>query len=170
MSRRWYTIQLLPQLRQTAATNLSRQGFEAFFPLLRLRITRKKETIVPLFKGYAFVHLDLDEDRWRSVNGTYGVVGLIPKHLVRPQPNVEGFVERLKEHDPVTETQFDETLAEFHPGADVMVKDSHRWLAKERGVVSKDKGKLLEIIFNLPGGHKSYIMLARDQLEPVEDS
>ena len=31
----------------------------------------------PLFPGYLFVSLDLTRDRWRSINSTYGVLGLI---------------------------------------------------------------------------------------------
>jgi transcriptional antiterminator RfaH len=33
--------------------------------------------LVPLFPGYLFVRLDLEIERWRSINGTFGVIRLL---------------------------------------------------------------------------------------------
>ena len=42
---------------------------------LKLRHARKTEIVLcPLFPGYVFVCLDIGEQRWRAVNGTFGVV------------------------------------------------------------------------------------------------
>ena len=46
------------------------------------------------FPRYLFVGLDLDRDRWRSVNGTYGVASLVMQNS-RPHPVPRGVVEAL---------------------------------------------------------------------------
>ena len=49
----------------------------------------------PIFPRYLFVVLDLDRDRWRSVNGTFGVARLVMMAGDRPQPAPHGVVEAL---------------------------------------------------------------------------
>jgi transcriptional antiterminator RfaH len=45
------------------------------------------ETVLaPLFPGYVFVSFDVDNDQWRSINGTFGVRRLISFDPARPQP------------------------------------------------------------------------------------
>ncbi len=48
----------------------------------------------PFFPRYLFVHLDLGRDKWRSVNGTFGVASLIMEGE-RPKPVPPGVVESL---------------------------------------------------------------------------
>jgi transcriptional antiterminator RfaH len=50
---------------------------------------------MPVFPGYIFVNLDLERDRWHSVNGTIGVGYLIASGD-RPTPVPLGVVEALK--------------------------------------------------------------------------
>jgi transcriptional antiterminator RfaH len=62
-----------------------------------VRHARKLRTIrAPVFPRYLFVVLDLQRDRWRSVNGTFGVAGLIMANQL-PQPVPGGVVETLHE-------------------------------------------------------------------------
>ena len=59
------------------------------------RHARKIETVrAPFFPGYLFVHLDLTCQRWRSVNGTFGVSRLVMQGD-RPAPAPHGVVEAL---------------------------------------------------------------------------
>ena len=52
--------------------------------------------LAPFFPGYLFVRLDLEQERWRSINGTIGVIRLVAFGSGgRPAPLPEGFVERL---------------------------------------------------------------------------
>jgi transcriptional antiterminator RfaH len=81
-----------------AAAHLENQGFSVFIPRRRKirRHARKIETVlVPFFPGYLFVALDLTRDRWRSVNGTYGVAGLV-MHGEAPASVPRGIVETLQ--------------------------------------------------------------------------
>ena len=86
-----------PHRESTAQHNLDRLGFRSFTPRTRrtIRHARKlRNVLVPLFPGYVFVILDLSRDRWRTVNGTFGVVSLI-MGAEHPIPVPSGIVEAL---------------------------------------------------------------------------
>jgi transcription antitermination factor NusG len=82
-----------------AQTQLEAQGYRTFLPRFRktIRHARKLSTVnAPFFPGYLFISLDLDRDRWRAVNSTLGVTGLIMGEG-RPISVACGIVERLAE-------------------------------------------------------------------------
>ncbi|BCX19572.1 MAG: transcription antitermination protein NusG [Geminicoccaceae bacterium] len=95
---RWYCVHTQPRREAWAFENLSRQGFRGWLPLLArtVRHARRVRTVATaLFPRYGFVALDLARDRWRSVNGTFGVIGLIMDGD-RPRPVPRGVVEGLQ--------------------------------------------------------------------------
>jgi transcriptional antiterminator RfaH len=95
---RWYCVHTQPKREAWAFENLSRQGFRGWLPLLArtVRHARRVRTVATaLFPRYGFVALDLARDRWRSVNGTFGVIGLIMDGD-RPRPVPRGVVEGLQ--------------------------------------------------------------------------
>lgn len=76
----WYVVQTRHLCEMRAAQELANQGFEVFLPrYLRKRRHARKVSLVaaPLFPGYLFVSLDPARQRWRSINGTYGVARVI---------------------------------------------------------------------------------------------
>jgi transcription elongation factor/antiterminator RfaH len=96
---RWYAVKSQPRREHHAALCLRKQDFPAFLPCHRRsrRHARKIDTVLaPLFPGYLFVSLDLARDRWRSVNGTRGVCGLVMQGE-RPAPVPRGIVEALNQ-------------------------------------------------------------------------
>lgn len=96
--RRWYAVQCLSNREAGAAAHLENQDFPVFLPRRRKtrRHARRIETVlVPFFPGYLFVTLDLSRDRWRCVNGTYGVASLVMNGEV-PAPVPNGIVECLQ--------------------------------------------------------------------------
>ena len=96
-NERWYVVRTLPQRERQASLQLLNQGFRAFVPLYlkNRRHARKLETVsAPLFPRYLFVVLDRTRDRWRSINGTFGVDRLLTQGG-EPQPVPHGVVERL---------------------------------------------------------------------------
>ncbi len=95
---RWFAVHSLPHREAGAQQQLENQGFHTFLPrcLKTRRHARKLETVLaPIFPRYLFVVLDLDRDRWRSVNGTFGVARLVMMADDRPQPAPHGVVEAL---------------------------------------------------------------------------
>ncbi len=94
---RWYVVHTQPNAEARAKVNLENQDFETFLPKRVKTVThaRRRRTIaVSFFPRYLFVRLDVDHQRWRSVNGTIGVARLLT-HNDRPQPVQAGIVEAL---------------------------------------------------------------------------
>jgi transcriptional antiterminator RfaH len=94
---RWYVVHTLPHRELQAERQLAAQGFRPFLPRQRktVRHARKLRTVnAPFFPRYLFVALDLSRDRWRSVNGTFGVARLVTGEDY-PLPVPVGLVEGL---------------------------------------------------------------------------
>lgn len=93
----WFAVNTLPRSEARARTNLERQGFACFSPLLSTtnRSGRRLLTrLSPLFPSYIFVALDLQQPGWRSVDSTYGVRGLV-KQAGCPSPVPRQYVNAL---------------------------------------------------------------------------
>lgn len=95
---RWYLVQTKSGQELTAEQNLLRQNFRSFLPRAwkTVRHARKIQNLITsYFPGYLFVRLDLTRDRWRSINGTFGVVRLVSAGE-RPLAAPPGLVEDLQ--------------------------------------------------------------------------
>lgn len=76
----WFAVQTQPHKENLAAQELRNQGFEVYLPRyqkLRRHAGRAEIVAAPLFPRYLFAGIDLEVQRWRSVNGTRGVSGLV---------------------------------------------------------------------------------------------
>jgi transcription antitermination factor NusG len=95
--RRWFAVNTQPHLENRALLNLRTQGFCAFLPRRQktTKHARQFRTVAaPLFPGYLFVAFDLGRERWRAINGTFGVRSLVMAGE-RPQSVPSGVVEAL---------------------------------------------------------------------------
>jgi transcriptional antiterminator RfaH len=96
--KHWYVVHAQPACEARAGMHLAAQGYTIFCPSARktVRHARKStDKLVSLFPGYLFVSLDLSRDRWRSINGTRGVLRLLTQGDV-PQAVPAGIVETLQ--------------------------------------------------------------------------
>ena len=78
--KRWYVVYTRARGEAWAAGNLVKQGFEVYFPKIRKEVRharRIRSVLAPLFPRYLLVRLDTERQRWRSVNGTFGVSHII---------------------------------------------------------------------------------------------
>lgn len=104
----WYVVQTQPHRENVAEAHLRRQGFATFQPRHR-RTTRHARQFrtreMPLFPRYLFVAFDIDRDRWRSINGTVGVVRLLSAGDV-PLPVPRRIVEQLCAPDVTAQAVF----------------------------------------------------------------
>ena len=76
----WFVVQTQVNAEARAARNLLRQGFEIYLPCyLKRRCHARKidEVAAPLFPRYIFVRIDMATQRWRSIQSTFGVAGLV---------------------------------------------------------------------------------------------
>ncbi|AZO32326.1 transcriptional activator RfaH [Mesorhizobium sp. M1B.F.Ca.ET.045.04.1.1] len=93
----WFVVATKARKEAVAALNLDNQGFRVFLPRMRRTVchARKKSTrTIPLFPGYLFVKAS-EGARWRSVNGTYGVVKILTSGEA-PATVERGFIDALK--------------------------------------------------------------------------
>lgn len=77
----WYVVRTKTRCEELSARHLMNQGFEVYLPRYRKQIRHArtvKSVLRPLFTGYLFVNMDLGLQRWRSINGSVGVVSLVP--------------------------------------------------------------------------------------------
>ena len=96
----WYFIQFKRNSHRIAERNLNQQGFKTFLPLQDFTTRRGSEFLTstkPLFPGYMFVSIKLDEAPWHKINSTLGVSRLIcqdgaPKRV--PTEVVTGLISR----------------------------------------------------------------------------
>lgn len=164
-AERWYCVLTQPRREAWAFENLARQGFRGWLPLLSrtVRHARRVQTVKSaLFPRYGFVALDLARDRWRAVNGTFGVVGLLMEED-RPRPVPPGVVEHLQ-----ALTGEDGTVRyglEVAPGQRVRVLAGP--FADRLATVTRldEKGRvalLLEIL-----GAERLVVMAREELLPL---
>ncbi len=78
--KRWYAVYTRARGEAWAAGNLIRQGFEVYFPKIRKEVRharRIRSVLAPMFPRYLLVRMDTERQRWRSVNGTFGVSHII---------------------------------------------------------------------------------------------
>lgn len=97
---RWFVVQTLSKREAKAQFQLRQQEFRVFLPVVTrtVRHARKSRIAkVAAFPGYLFIILDLQRDRWRSVNGTFGVSRLVMGDTA-PIPAPAGIVETLLDY------------------------------------------------------------------------
>lgn len=132
---RWYVVQTRPHRESGAEQHLRNQDFTTFLPrrLKTRRHARRLDTVLaPFFPRYLFVAMDLSRDRWRSVNGTYGVVSLVMGEAA-PKAVPRGVVESLR-------TQADERgVLRYDPRAGLRAGDAVRLLS---GPFAEQVGRL----------------------------
>lgn len=88
----WYVVQTHVNAEAKAACNLVRQGFEPYLPrYLRRRghVRKVDQVAAPLFPRYLFVRIDMQAQRWSSIQSTSGVAPLVcngsdPAPVARP--------------------------------------------------------------------------------------
>jgi len=164
VGERWFLVCTLPRCEALADSHLNRQGFRCFLPryLKTVRHARKLRTFqAPLFPRYLFVVLNLERDRWRSVNGTSGVASLFMAHD-RPVPAPEGIVETLMEAANPSGNRFADGLA---PGQKIRLVAGP--FAQAVGLLDRlDDAGRVEVLLEMMGGGVR-VKLARNWVEPA---
>lgn len=101
MMSEWFVARTKTHAEGSAVWHLRNQGFEAYVPRYRkqIRHARKTEVVLrPLFPGYVFVGIDIEHQRWRSVNGTMGVISLV-QFGEGPQPIHPSIIDAIRSRE-----------------------------------------------------------------------
>jgi transcription antitermination factor NusG len=155
----------LPCAERRAETQLARQEFRTFLPKRQstIRHARKLSTIIgPFFPRYLFVALDLKRQRWRSINGTFGVSSLVMGGE-RPLPVPHGIVESMLELAEVN------GLLQIRPDLKVgsAVRVAAGPFAEQLGILDRldDSGRIRILLDIL--GRRVPVYLSRTQVLPA---
>jgi transcription elongation factor/antiterminator RfaH len=161
---RWYAVQALAKREMFAASQLEAQNFRIFLPYLMRTVRharRVRQIKAAVFPGYLFVRLDLQRERWRSINGTRGVVRIVSMPNEGPQPLPAGVIETLVDYvDDSGVCRLDRDLMVGQP-----VRVIAGPLAEALGTLARsdDKGRV-KVLLDLLGG-QVYVSLNRSALE-----
>ena len=163
---RWFVVHAQTQRETTAQIQLSNQSFRTFMPRYEktVRHARKvTKVLAPLFPRYFFIILDLDRDRWHSVNGTIGVASLLMAND-RPLPAPTGAVEALIAMSSTDRKQvFRPDLA---PGQKVRLVSGP--FAEQLGVLEQlDDGGRVRVLLEMMGAFYP-VCVRRDDVLPAE--
>src|SRR6202521_2234026 len=149
MGLRWFVVESRAQCEKLAALHLRRQHFEVWIPLIwgrRWEHGRWHAVPIAAFAKYLFVHVDLDNDRWRSINGTRGVKNILQLTEGRPSPVPDRVIDDLRRRlgdEPMDEREVNEVMQEFLEGDRVRIEEGPfadfpavvKWTAKDRACV-----------------------------------
>ncbi|TDX62137.1 transcriptional antiterminator RfaH [Methylosinus sp. sav-2] len=162
---RWYLAHTLPHKESSVEQRLQVQGFRHFMPrrIKTVRHARRmRNVLAPVFPRYVFVVLDLEHDRWRSVNGTIGIASLFMAQD-RPLPVPHGVVETLiQSSDNRGQLRFVHNL---RLGQKVRLMSGP--FSEALGSLERldDSGRI-EVLLEIMGGQVR-TKLRREQVEPV---
>ena len=84
MGLRWYVIRTKPRCEHLAAASLESNGFDLFFPRVRVVKPRGRKVVCPLFPGYLFLHHDAETHGWASVLRLPGILAWVKFGGVAP--------------------------------------------------------------------------------------
>jgi transcriptional antiterminator RfaH len=148
-----------------ARGQLEVQGFRTFLPMQwkTVRHARRFRTIrAPFFPRYLFARMNLMRERWRQVNGTIGVAGLVMAGDV-PMPVPIGVVETLYamcDADGVLAS-----LSEILPGQRVRVLNGP-FADRIGALVRADDESKVQILMDVMGVQVT-VRASRQALAPV---
>lgn len=161
---RWYAVLTRPHSEQLAARHLVFQGFKTYLPL-RLRTVRHARRCVTkrsaYFSRYLFLSLNVQRQRWRSVNATIGVNGVVMCGA-SPLPIMPGVVETLLSATDEAGILRPDSLA---PGQKVRVTDGA--FLDQLGVLDRmDEDGAVRILLEIMS-RQVPVYLRRDQIVAV---
>jgi transcriptional antiterminator RfaH len=94
----WAVVNTQPHRERLALSNLERQDFRVYCPMVlkRIRHARRTQDVSrPLFPGYLFVQVDPDLQRWRPILSTFGVRTIV-RCGDRPSLLADAFIQGIK--------------------------------------------------------------------------
>lgn len=77
MTAEWYVIRTEPRAEYLAAGELTRDGFEIFFPRVQVTLPRTGHVDTPLFPGYLFLRCDPGTDNWPTFRPGHRISGWV---------------------------------------------------------------------------------------------
>ena len=77
MAAQWYAARTQPRAESLSASQLERDGIEVFCPRFALANPKAGNQDTPLFPGYLFVRLDLQNSGWPIIHPAHHLLGWV---------------------------------------------------------------------------------------------
>lgn len=77
MALRWYAVRTEPRAEYQAASQLTQDGFDIFFPRVQSPDPRVGHTDLPLFPGYLFLKCDPETEGWPSFRAGHRIANWV---------------------------------------------------------------------------------------------
>ena len=166
---RWFAVHTRPHAEHKAAFNLRRQGYTVYLPEHRKRRRHARRTDwirAPFFPRYLFVRLDPEVTRWRAINSTFGVTGLVSmSDGGRPTPVPAGIVEALEARRDADGLIAVDPMARLKTGDSVRLCEGP--FAEVEGIfASVDDHDRIVVLLDLMG-RPVRVQVTRDSVEAV---
>jgi transcription antitermination factor NusG len=101
MASQWYALRSKPRKEEAAYRQLVSQGFEAFFPLLRVHpVNPRSRKLRPYFPGYLFVFTDVEQvglSVFQWMPQTLGLISFGGEPAIVPENLVQAIERRVKD-------------------------------------------------------------------------
>ena len=90
MGQAWYVLLTIPRAEYLAAAELEKDEFQVFFPRVKAPHSRLGHQDEPLFPGYLFLRLDIEETGLPSFRPSHKIVGWVKFGNILPTvPDVD---------------------------------------------------------------------------------
>ena len=76
--KKWFAVSTKPRQEGIATIHYMRQGYTVYAPKvqsIRSHARKTEKVMRPLFPGYIFLHLGVEEQDWTAIGSTFGAIG-----------------------------------------------------------------------------------------------
>jgi transcription antitermination factor NusG len=168
MAQEWFAARINSAPLATAA--LRRQGFESFYPTRPARRFERNKIVTverPIFVSYLFILFDVAARLWHPINGTFGVMYLLPKHADEPQAMPRGFVDAVRASLILPEERTEEVVRLFAKDELVRIIGGAFLGFTGRVVTSRRRSTRVRLDDAFGGRQGVVAKVPTDQLDPV---
>lgn len=165
--KNWYLVYSKPRGENLAKSNLERQGFETYLPMVRQPRRRGGRRIIriePLFPRYLFIRLDTETDNWAPIRSTLGVSSLV-RFGMEPAMVPDDLIQYIRSRDDEGGVQ-DLPVDEPHQGDRVRITEGPM-MGYEGIFVAKTSSERVLVLLDIVG-HKSRVNVEAGKLEAVK--
>lgn len=166
--KHWYLVYSKPRQEEVARTNLERQGYQSYLPMVRVprrRLGRRVVRIEPMFPRYLFIRLDTATDNWAPIRSTLGVSSLV-RFGMHPSPVPDELVAYLRSRDTAAGYQ-DLPLHTFKAGQKVVIEEGP-FRGYEGILMARTSHERVTVLLDIVG-RSARAQVNIEHLGPVED-